>query len=479
MSCALNLTHCRLRMAPPVTIIAFSVLVLYAGTIPPLPKLPVESFTSPMREQIREAYEEALQNPERAENNGRLGMLLYGYEHFQFAEACFERARAFDSNDKRWAYYLGRTQAALGKHDQAAISLQEALRQNPGYLPAELALGESLRAAGQLDQSRKIYQAIAGKHPDAAAAYYGLGRVLAVRRETARAIEFLRKACDLYPSFGAAHYALALAYRDQGDRAKAQEHLALYQKDKLSWPPTPDPLIRAIDDLKTGASAHLKKGVRLEAAGQMQAAVEEHERALEADPKHVQARVNLITLYARLGQTEKAEEHYRALLAIDPNLVESHYNYGVMLTGQQKYKEAAEAYRRALEINPYYADAHNNYAFLLMIEGRLNEAAEHYRAAIANKPNYRLAHFNLGRILVHQGKAQEAISHFLQTLTPEDEDTPRFMYGLGAAYARAGDRKSALKYLQDARQRAAALGQSDLLKSIDKDLGVLEQGENR
>jgi len=328
-------------------------------------------------------------------------------------------------------------------------------------------------------ETRVEVASLAEKHPEAAAAYYGLGRVLAVSRETARAVEFLRKACDLYPSFGAAHYALALAYRDLGDRAKAQEHLALYQKDKLSWPPTPDPLLRAIDDLKTGASVHLKKGVRLEAAGQMQAAVEEHERALAADPKNVQAHLNLITLYARLGQTEKAEEHYRALLEIDPNLVESHYNYGVMLTGQQKHKEAAEAYRRALEINPYYAEAHSNYAYLLMIEGRLDEAAEHYRAAIANKPNYRLAHFNLGRILVHQGKAADAISHFLQTLTPEDEDTPRYMYGLGAAYARAGDRKSALKYLRDARQRAAALGQSELLKSIDKDLGVLEQGENR
>jgi tetratricopeptide (TPR) repeat protein len=465
-------------MVPVIILLAF-VLSVHAGTIPPLPELPVESFTSPMREQIREALDEALKNPKQAENNGRLGMLLYGYEHFQFAEACFERARAFDSNDKRWAYYLGRTQALLGKHDQAAISLQEALRQNPGYLPAELTLGESLRAAGQLDQSRKTYQAIVEKHPQAAAAYYGLGRVLAVRRETERAIESFRKACDLFPSFGAAHYALALAYRDLGDRAKAQEHLALYQKDKLSWPPTPDPLLKAIDDLKTGASVHLKKGVRLEADGQMQAAIEEHERAVEADPKHAQARVNLITLYARLGQTEKAEEHYRALLTIDPNLVESHYNYGVMLTGQQKYKEAAEAYRRALEINPYYADAHNNYAYLLMVEGRLDEAAGHYRAAIANKPNHRLAHFNLGRILVHQGNAHEAIGHFLKTLTPEDEYTPRYMYALAAAYARAGDRKTALKYMRDAQQRAAALNQSDLLKSIDKDLAVLEQGENR
>ena len=451
-------------------------LSLHAGGIPALPKPPIDNFAPPMREQIRQAYEDALKNPQLAGSNGRLGMLLYAYEQFESAAACFERARAFDPNDNRWAYYLGRVQQTLGKYDQAAASLREALRQNPEYLPAQLMLGECLLAAGRLDEGQKICEAVAQKHPDAAAAYYWLGKVQAARRELGSAVELFSKACDLYPSFGAAHYALALAYRDLGDRAKAQEHLALYQKDKLSWPTTPDPALRAIDEIKTGAAAHLKRGVLLESAGQMEAAVEEHERALEADPQFVQAHINLVILYAKLGQAAKAEQHYRAAIAINPNLAESHYNYGVLLTGRERYTEAAEAFRRALEINPYYAEAHNNYAYLLMIRGELQEAAQHYRAAIANKPNYRAAQFNLGRILIQQGEIQEAISLFLQTLTPEDADTPRYTYALAAAYARAADRENALKYMREARQRAAALGQSDLLSSIERDLHILEKG---
>ncbi len=459
-----------------VVLLVFSFAAsFYAGALPSLPKLPIGSFKPPMREQIRAAYEDALRNPEAAGKNGRLGMLLYAYEQFEVAGACFERARAFDPTDKRWAYYLGKAQAALGKFDQAAVSLGEAVRQNPEYLPAQLVLGECLLASGKLDESRRVYDAVMERHPDAAAAYYGLGRVRAARRELASAVDLFRKACELYPTFGAAHYALALAHRDLGERAKAQEHLVLYQKDKLGWPATPDPLLWAIDDLKIGAAAHLKKGVRLEAAGQMQAAIEEHERALEVDPGFVQAHINLIILYAKLGQPAKSEEHYRSAVAINPNLAESHYNYGVLLTGQEKNAEAAEAFRRALEVNPRYAEAHNNYAYLLMIGGQLEEAAKHFKVAIENKPNYRPARYNLGRILIHQGKIEEAIGHLLQTLTQEDEDTPRYMYALGAAYARAGNRESALKYLRDARQRAVALGQSDLLRSIEKDLKVLEQ----
>ena len=109
-----------------------------------------------------------------------------------------------------------------------------------------------------------------------------------------------------------------------------------------------------------------------------------------------------------------------------------------------------------------------------MSSGKLEEAEKHYQAAIDNKPNYRSAKFNLGRILVHREKFQVAIGFFLQTLTPEDEDTPRFMYALAAAYARAGKGQDALKYMREARRKAEALGQSDLMSSIDKDLRILE-----
>ncbi len=231
----------------------------------------------------------------------------------------------------------------------------------------------------------------------------------------------------------------------------------------------------ALVALKTGADARLQRGIQLAEAGQLQAAADEHEAALLADPKLLPAHVNLIRLYGSLGRPEKAEEHYRAALALDPNLAEIHYNYGVLLTGQGKNVEAADAFRRALELKPAYAEAHNNYAYLLMTSGKLDEAAQHYRAAIESKPDYRAAHFNLGRILVQQGRVADAIEHFRQTLTPEDEETPRCTYALGAAYARVGNRAEALKYMQEAQQKATARGQTELAISIEKDLRRLTQ----
>jgi tetratricopeptide (TPR) repeat protein len=465
------------RTTLPLTLAAALLLAasVPAQPLPPLPSLPLDTYEPAIREPVSQAYEEALAKPEDPARNGILGMVLYAHEQYEFAEPCFERAHALDPGEGRWAYYLGRAQFHLARYDKAEASLREALRRRPGYLPAQVVLAQCLLDAGRWDESLALYRALEAQHPDAAEVQYGLGRIRGARGDLAAAVDHYRKACDLYPGFGAAHFALARAYRDLGEKEKAREHLVLYQKDKLGWPAVPDPLLADIVGLRNSATDHLRKGIQLAEKGQLQEAAEEHEAALAVDPGLIQARINLIRLYGQLDQPEKAEEQHRAALDADPNLAEIHYNYGVLLTSQQRNTEAADAFRRAVELKPAYAEAHNNYAYLLMTSGRLEDAAQHYREALETKPDYPAAHFNLARILIQQGEIDDAIEHLRQTLSPEGEETPRYTYALAAAYARAGNRPEALKYMEEARQKASARGQSDLLSSIERDLRRLEQ----
>ena len=461
---------------------AFSIcwlgLVLGAWRLPDLPQLSLERVAAPIRKQIQEAYDAVRSHQEDAPANGRLGMLLYAYQQNQSAGVFFERARAIDPQEFRWTYYLANVQAALGNPVEALSNLRETVRLKPDYQPAQLKLAETLLTSGKSAESQDLYETILQKHPDSPWAHYGLGRVMSGQKQLAPAIDHFRKACEITPKFGAAHYALALAFRDVDDKTNAQEHLALYQKDKLARPHQDDPLLDAVQELRAGAHDYLKRGVALEAAGQLEQSAAAHERALAIDPKLEQAHINLISLYGRLHQREKAEAEYKSLLAINPNLAEAHYNFGVLLTGQGKNGEASDAFQKALEISPFYAEAHNNLGFLLLNEGRVEEAERHLRAALENKPNYHLAHFHLGRILLHQNKIDEAIDHFQQTLGPEEDDsTPGYFYALGAAYARAGNRQSALHHIRQAQQRASTLGQKDLLRSIERDLKILEQGD--
>jgi Tfp pilus assembly protein PilF len=223
------------------------------------------------------------------------------------------------------------------------------------------------------------------------------------------------------------------------------------------------------------ASQLLKSGAALGSAGKIEEAIAAQEQALEIHPGLVQAQINLISLYGRTKRFEKAERAYRGALAIDPDQPDIHYNYGVLLAEQDRLKEAEQSFRRCLELNPYYADAHLNYAILIEREGKLDEAAAHYRKAAENKAGNRLAHFYLGRILVNQNKYPEAIEQFLKTLTPEDEDTPRFVYALGATYIRAGDREKGIQRLREALKLATAMNQTQLANSIERDLKTLGQ----
>jgi tetratricopeptide (TPR) repeat protein len=444
--------------------------------LPSIPKLDLTSFRPQLRAQVKQAMQPLEVKPADPEANGRLGMLFHAFEQLGTAETLYRRARLLDPATARWAYYLGLVLAIEGKNDEAASNLREAIRMDPGYVPARLKLAEALVALGRLDESREASLAILKDNPQVSPAYYWLGRADAAAGQADRAAEDYRKACELWPTYGTAHYALALLDQKAGRGADAQRHMEAYQKYKADGDPQPeDPMLEAVRAVDNSALAHLMKGVDLENAGQIEQAIAEHEEATRQDPKLAQAHVNLIALYGRSSQPQKAEQAYRAAVALNPNLPQSHYDYGVLLVGQQRFAEAETAFRKALESSPNYAEAHSNLGAMLERRGKLAEAAKQYRIAIDNKPNFREAHYQLGHLLLMQHKTPEAIAQLSQTLTTEDRETPRFLYMLGVAYAEAGDFASARRYLEQAGQQASTMGQTPLVAAIQVVLTKLEQ----
>ncbi len=449
-----------------------------ASDLPKIPKLNDSGFLPVIRHEVQQAYSAALAHPLSADASGKLGMVLDAYQQYDSAAPCYERAHQLDGHSFRWVYYLGVLQIHQGKYDRAIVTLREALRLKPDYIPARLKLGESLLATGQLEESSKTFTAILKDAPDSPEAWYGQGRVEAARNKSTAAIDALNRACDLFPAYGVAQYALALAYRKIGQQGNAEPHFRLYHANTTTTPPINDPLLAEVQALNIGVDAHLRRAADFEQQGRLTEAISEEEQAIQVDPANVQANVNLISLEARAGHYDAAEKHFQDVVRLNPNRADAYYNHGVLLFGLGKSAEAEQAFRRALEINPFYAEAHNNLGFLLEKQGRTEEALAEYQTSIQDQPAYRLAHFHIGRILANDGKYDEAIAHFLKTLAPEDQSTPGYLYALAIAYGRKGDRASALKYAHQARDQAVAFHQDQLVASIDKDLRRLEQDEN-
>jgi tetratricopeptide (TPR) repeat protein len=416
-----------------------------------------------------------MKNPLDPEVNGALGMVLHAHDQLEAAVICYQRAHILQPYDKRWAYYLGSVQMGSRKYAEAASRFREVLKIDPHDLPAQLQLARSLLETGKWSESQRVYDDILQEHPHVAEAHYGEGRVLSALGRQDDAIRHYRAACDLAGTYGAAHYALALAYRDLARSEEADKEFSLYQRDPVSAPEVPDPLLEQIAKLNSGSALdHIKRGVSLEASGNLRQAATEQEHALELDSQLVQAHINLVSLYTKLGQRERAEHHYAEGLKINPDRAELHYNYGLALAAQSRFKEAADAFRQALQINPLFADAHLNLGLALEEQGRSEEAIQHYRLALENNPAYRLAEFRLGRAMLARGDARQAIEFFLASISPEDEQTALYMFGLATAYAESGAHDKAVFFGRKAREKALTFRQVALAASIDHDLGLWE-----
>ncbi|MFB3922941.1 MAG: tetratricopeptide repeat protein [Terriglobia bacterium] len=440
-----------------------------------MPHLDIQEFPSEIQKQIQEAYDAAQRHQDDHAAVGKLGMLLDLYNRSSAASLCYQRAHELSPKEFRWLYFRGSLLLRNKQRQEAVPILKEALRIRPDYLPAEFKLAEALVDTTRVKEAERIYNALVERYPQSAEVYYGLARIRAARGDTAGAVASYARACELFPTYGPAHYALALAYRKLGQSDKAQEHLRIYEKNRNVVPPVEDPLRDEMRQLDSSAVSYLDRGAALAQVGRIDDAIQATEKAVELDPNLVLAHINLVSLYGRKGDLQKAREQYQAVMALNPNQSpKPHYDYGLLLMIKGEYQEAEEALRRAIQIDPNYAQAHNNLGLVLERLGNLPAAVDEYRRCIASAPAYRPAHFNLGRILVNRGDYEEGIQQFLQILTPADESTPAYLYALGAAYGRAGDRMKALDYLRQARKEAATRGQSKLLADIEQDLRTLE-----
>lgn len=442
-----------------------------AEALPALPVLALDAFPREVRQQVQEAYNAAHAHPRDAEASGKLGMLLDLYHRPEDAARCYLRAQQLTPNVFKWYYYAGVLRMQQKNQAKAVAEFRQGLRIDPAYLPARLKLAASLLESGNLDEAWKVYSAITKEYPDWAEACYGMGRISSLRGDAPGAIIWLNRAEELFPTYGAAHYALAQAERKLGRAEDAAAQLKLYQATRDFVPPIEDPLRDAMREVDMAAAAHLEWGVELQQVGRIKDAIAQTEKAAALDPQLVQAQVNLIILYGQVGDFESAEKHYRQAIALNPRqFPDAYYNYGVLLMNAGRLPEAAQAFRQALVVKPAYADAHNNLGYLLESEGKLDAAADEYRKALEAKPDFRQAHFNLARILINRQDLQGGIEQLRQTLTPLDQNTPSFLYALGAAYGRAGDTRQALDYLQQAHDQATVFGQKQLLVDIDHDI---------
>lgn len=137
---------------------------------------------------------------------------------------------------------------------------------------------------------------------------------------------------------------------------------------------------RAEDDLD--ADQWFELGLELEVSAPAEAR-DAYRRALELDPHHADAHVNLGRLLQETGRAEEAETHYRAVLVDHPDHSTAWFNLAVAQEDLRRIGEAIKSYNEAVAADRRLADAHFNLA-------RLYEQTGKRAAALRHLSKYRL-----------------------------------------------------------------------------------------
>jgi Flp pilus assembly protein TadD len=94
--------------------------------------------------------------------------------------------------------------------------------------------------------------------------------------------------------------------------------------------------------------------------GNYKLAIEDYNKAIEINPRYLEAYTNRGATYVKLGNFEQAILDFGKAAELNPQDADTYYNRGVAYNRLGNYEQAILDYDRAIEINPNFANAYYN-----------------------------------------------------------------------------------------------------------------------
>ena len=190
-----------------------------------------------------------------------------------------------------------------------------------------------------------------------------------------------------------------------------------------------------VDSGRSFADVHHLLGVSLSLLGQTQRALAELERALELNPRYVEALIHRGLVLNDLGRTEEANEAFGQATAslsqpttglpapAAAQLANRHAELGDMYAGAGALDRAIDQYHQALELGPEFHDLRYRMARLLLEAGRPLEAREALEHVLRARPSFVEAEAALGLAHYLSGDAGGAREVWERCLSQRPENT--------------------------------------------------------
>ena len=270
-------------------------------------------------------------------------------------------------------------QAKSGARDDAALERRfEAVSQaDPTFAEADYNLGVLAERQGKREQAYAYYRSALQKKPSLKPAAEGLARLTRAQGDLVSAIAQWNDVARAFPDDANSRAQLAELHRLTGDHDRAQEmarqalirdpkSLDAYKTllrsnlDRKQYAMAELVGVRALKISTTDPDLYLAIGDTQMAKGSADKAAAQYQKALEANPSFVPARLALARLALRDEDFTAAEKHLSKAVADGGGTAEVHLDLGVAYRGLGQPDKALAEYEAAEKLQPKLAAIYLN-----------------------------------------------------------------------------------------------------------------------
>jgi len=233
--------------------------------------------------------------------------------------------------------------------------------------------------------------------------YISLGSVFFEHGYPETSAIFFRRALQDDPTSAEALYGLGSVYLQQQKPKEARESFERVLKLQASYPGT---IPNAWNNL----------GILSARQGDAATAIEFFQQALQIDPAHLIALLNLGNAYRQRKEWAEARKTLERAFEVAPDDPEVNYSLGMVCAQLEESDRAYEYLKRAVMLRPVYPEALNNLGVLFLRTRRPEEAIHSFEESIRVAPEYDQSYLNLARAYAIQGQREKARQALLELL---------------------------------------------------------------